>query len=409
MKKKKRNASSAFLEVIVFLTSSLSHAIMSIQKSLRWIVLLALFFESNAFLVKNPSSSPLSIREVRVPIRIKSANTKRFIGFHDFTKLESTDVVKEERKMILSTIKNGLVDQLNFQRRLLWVCLFALLSVTQVMGGKGISSIGFSSKNVLASTVSASLLRRHSTRSNQWRNIVLVAGLIASQMQVKNLIQWATLGVCKFSVWYTSCLAAFPLYTKASTTAFISFLADATAQFQEERIRVKESGFNFDLQNYDRRRGLAKVCDSAFISGPLLHFSYGLLESLIPVASFSGWYASLAALSHVLIDDFIVDAVFIAIMFVSTGIGEGYSRKQLIPQFKRDYFPTVRAGWATSVVVLPLEFCLFRFLPLNYRVLGMNFIDIIWEAVVSFMVHKRRRIEIKDGSDNIPLLGCSSG
>lgn len=122
----------------------------------------------------------------------------------------------------------------------------------------------------------------------------------------------------------------------------------------------------------------------------MLHFGYGWLERAIPISVAVG-SASQAAAAHVLIDDFILDTIFIAIMFVSTGIGEGYYLHQILSQCRKDYIPAVKTMWKTSFVLMPLEFCLFRFLPLSLRVLGMNFIEILWDAIVSFMIHKRRK------------------
>jgi hypothetical protein len=192
-----------------------------------------------------------------------------------------------------------------------------------------------------------------------------------------------------FSTWYTGVLHQFPLITKSLTTAVIGVLGDTAAQFLEERIRAKKGGTNMEpLRRYDQRRGLAVFGDSLLISGPLLHVAYNVLESVIPVA---GPYASLAAMSHVVIDNFLLDAVFVAAMFVSTGIVEGYT-KQILPQLKKDYFNTIKTGWATSIALMPFVFVCFRFLPLSFRVLGMNIIDIFWEAIISYMVHRRRRL-----------------
>lgn len=204
--------------------------------------------------------------------------------------------------------------------------------------------------------------------------------------------------------WYTGCLDAFPLYTKSLTSAVISLAGDGGAQFHEQRIRARKVGRRVGLSNfrYDRRRGLTNFADSALVCGPLLHYGYGLLESAIPVADACGGGGgvalspSRAAAAHVLIDDFVFDAIFIALMFVSTGIGEGYRPSQIARQCKRDYVPAVKAMWKASVFLMPLEFCLFRFLPLSLRVLGMNFIEIIWDALVSFMIHKRRKPHADD-------------
>mmetsp|Transcript_25755 Transcript_25755/g.46463 ORF Transcript_25755/g.46463 Transcript_25755/m.46463 type:complete len:220 (-) Transcript_25755:111-770(-) len=207
------------------------------------------------------------------------------------------------------------------------------------------------------------------------------------------------IGLC---TWYMGCLNAFPLYTKSLTSAIISLLGDGGAQYHEDRIRAKEIGSHNNVKrfNYNRRRGLTNFADSALICGPMLHYGYDWLESAIPVvnscsssSALCAWSASHAAAAHVLIDDFIFDAIFIAIMFISTGIGEGYYMNQIVTQCKKDYFPTVKTMWKTSFLLMPLEFCLFRFLPLSLRVLGINMMDIIWDAIVSYMIHKRRKAD----------------
>ncbi len=207
--------------------------------------------------------------------------------------------------------------------------------------------------------------------------------------------------------WYMGCLDANPIYTKSITSAAISFLGDGGAQYHEERTRAKKTGFSVSLTNfnYNRRRGITNFADSIFICGPLLHYGYGWLESVIPVvtpcadASTSGlcaWSASQAAAAHVLVDDFVFDAIFIAIMFVTTGIGEGYKPREILSQCREDFVPSVKTMWKASFLLMPLEFCLFRFLPLRLRVLGMNFIEIVWDALVSFMIHKRRKSDVEE-------------
>lgn len=199
------------------------------------------------------------------------------------------------------------------------------------------------------------------------------------------------------------CLDAFPLYTKSVTSAVISLLGDGGAQYHEERTRAKSIGSQISVKNfnYNSRRGITNFADSAFVCGPLLHYGYGWLESAIPIAvnpcsagssSWCAWSASHAAAAHVLIDDFIFDAMFIAIMFISTGIGEGYYMKQIASEFRKDYVPAVKTMWKAGLVLMPLEFCMFRFLPLSLRVLGMNMIEILWDSMVSFVIHKHRKV-----------------
>jgi hypothetical protein len=201
-----------------------------------------------------------------------------------------------------------------------------------------------------------------------------------------------------------------PLFTKAVTTATIGFLGDGTAQYLETRLLdspqesrnanddPKRSGKSSDrsssashswLKNYNRRRGLSVFGENIFVSGPLLHFAYNAMEDLLPT-TFGGRSAILAALGHALIDNFVLDTIFLSLTFVTTGIAEGYIR-EIIPQFRKDFLPTLKIGWVTGMCLLPVQFVLFRFFPLSLRVLGVNMIDVFWEAYISFMVHRRRR------------------
>jgi hypothetical protein len=277
--------------------------------------------------------------------------------------------------------------------------MLVMLMYTQLVPGQ--ASLPFdlvSQKNLVFSTVSATLLRSSTTRKWKFSGQYFLASaiLLWQIVQTGNLIAGLSAVFSQFSTVYMSCLTTFPLYTKALTTAVISVMGDATAQILEERIRAKKEDTQFSFsQNYDRRRGLSIVADSILVTGPLLHFAYNWLEHLIPVAGATG-SASLAALAQVLIDNCVLDSIFVAIMFVTTGIAEGYTAKQIIPHIKKDYFATVKTSWVTSFVLMPLQFVCFRFLPLSFRVLGVNFIDIFWQAMVSYMVHRRRRGEIKD-------------
>ena len=198
------------------------------------------------------------------------------------------------------------------------------------------------------------------------------------------------------SSWYMGLLAWSPVVTKAVTTATIGVLGDTTAQYLETRLQKSkesepeestDSGSWF--KNYDLRRGMSFFGENIFISGPLLHFAYNFMEDILPT-TVGGRSAVLAAMGHALLDNFVLDTIFLAIMFVTTGIAEGYAN-EIIPQFKQDFVPTLKTGWLTGLCLLPVQFLLFRFFPLSLRVLGVNIIDVFWEAYISYMVHRRRR------------------
>jgi hypothetical protein len=119
-----------------------------------------------------------------------------------------------------------------------------------------------------------------------------------------------------------------------------------------------------------------------------MHWGYGLFEQIIPTTAVGG--RSLAAITHVLADSTVLDGIFIASTYLVTGMMEGINRDELLYQFRKDYFPSLKASVAASVTLAPLEFAYFRFLPVPLRPLFMNLNDIVWDAVISFMAHRSR-------------------
>lgn len=282
-----------------------------------------------------------------------------------------------------------------------WAVMLAMLAFGQFFAKNstaplmGSSPADGSKNNLIYSTVSATLLRRQDQRASPVQaklQFLLTWGFVLWQLSSKAgpVVRVLLAHVSMFPSWYMGVLDTSPLITKSLTTAVIGLLGDTGAQCVEERIRARKDGSkNRWFQNYDRRRGLSNVGGSLLVTGPLLHLAFNVLEDLIPVAG-GGAAASVAALTQVLINDFLLDAVFVAMTFVTTGVAEGYA-SQIVPQLRSDYFATIKASWTTSLALVPLEFVCFRFLPLSFRVLGMNFIDIFWEALISYMIHRRRK------------------
>lgn len=202
--------------------------------------------------------------------------------------------------------------------------------------------------------------------------------------------------------WYILCLEESPVMTKSITTAIIQIAGDYCAQFVEEyRIRSSNGRSSSSWQsviasNYDARRGLSMAADGFFLSGPLLHYAFEFMEHVVPTDTSSDGHASLAALLHVLLNDYVVDSVYLALSFVFVTAAEGHTG-DMVQIFQKDFFNTLKASWGTSIALIPVEFLSFLYLPLSFRVLAMNFLDIIWGAIISFVAHRSRR---KNGSNN---------
>jgi hypothetical protein len=207
-------------------------------------------------------------------------------------------------------------------------------------------------------------------------------------------------------LWYMAQLSANPILTKSVTAGIIGAIGDYMAQGLERVFESRASeAANGGRQpqhpadrrgdpryehRYDGRRGLSCLLYGLFISGPLMHLAYDLFEMILPVSSGAGTGSCLAAISHVLADSIFLDSIFVATTFIVTGAMEGYNWRQLRSQLKGDYVPTLKASWVTSLGLLPVEFICFRYLPVSLRVMAVNFIDVIWDTVISFMAHRSR-------------------
>lgn len=220
--------------------------------------------------------------------------------------------------------------------------------------------------------------------------------------------------------WYIHHLESSPLVTKSITGGIIGIIGDALAQIVQYQHQPREFtkgkkskacqvSHNDKKFHYNCRRGLATLIDNIFISGPLMHVGYDFFEKIMPITtattskakkiSISKSYltsimpskSSIAALSHVFGDLIFLDSLFIATSMVTSGILEGYSiQNSIIPQIRTEYITNWKTSTATSGLLLPFEFTCFRYLPVRYRALAMNFADVIWDGVVSFMNHRNR-------------------
>ena len=372
------------------------------------IVLLCLFLGQYAFIAHVPLTKHFTPTYVGTPRSFTSTATTRFSGWriqNSRTSSTESDESNNPAHALLQDVDAAVeATQVSPNRRNLpWIVMFVSLVFTQIfVGTPNVDSLN-TSNNVVYSAVSATMLKGVSKGRLSWKMYAAIAVIMwhmSHSAMAAQVLKLVVVACSKFGEFYMTQLTANPLITKSITTGAIGFAGDYVAQ-TIERIRATNSakaslasqaeGSSLHLRHdYDRRRALSVILDGCLISGPLLHFSYNWLESLIPVHSATGLAASASAISQVLIDDFFLDAMFVAIMFVTTGIGEGHA-KQIIPQFKKDFIPTIKASWATSIFLMPLEFVCFRFLPLSFRVLGMNVIDIFWGAMVSFMAHRNRK------------------
>jgi Mpv17 / PMP22 family len=225
--------------------------------------------------------------------------------------------------------------------------------------------------------------------------IVLIRGVVASSARWLPSIP---LIISSFSDWYQKILEESPLLTKSVTAGLIQFVGDYGAQHYENsklssatsRDTTAEDGNKARISSppgrYNFRRGLSLFVDGLVLSGPMLHYCYQWMEEILPTGT-GGWKATMC---HVMVDDYIIDNMYITLSFVFTSISEGHGR-ELASILRKDYWATMTASWCTNLALVPVEFFCFGCLSVQFRTLFMNFVDLLWGAIISFMSHRSRR------------------
>ncbi|PWA96298.1 mpv17/PMP22 [Artemisia annua] len=166
---------------------------------------------------------------------------------------------------------------------------------------------------------------------------------------------------------YLALLEAHPVWTKAITSALLTFVGDLICQI----VIDKKQSPDFKRVSIFTFLGMALV-------GPTLHFWYLYLSKLVTMEGASG------ALLRLVIDQFIFAPVFIGV-FLSTLVTLEGSPSQVLPKLKQEWLSSVIANWQLWI---PFQFLNFRFVPQQFQVLASNVIALVWNVILSYKAHK---------------------
>ncbi|XP_076953386.1 protein sym-1-like [Bidens hawaiensis] len=170
-----------------------------------------------------------------------------------------------------------------------------------------------------------------------------------------------------FLAWYLSLLEAYPVWTKAITSALLTFVGDLVCQVLIDQVP------SLDI----KRVSLFTFLGMAMV-GPTLHFWYLYLSKLVTTTGASG------AFIRLIIDQFIFAPTFIAV-FLSTLITLEGRPSQVLLKLQQEWVSSVTANWQLWI---PFQFLNFLFVPQQFQVLAANFIALVWNVILSYKAHK---------------------
>ncbi|KAG2385977.1 hypothetical protein C9374_003126 [Naegleria lovaniensis] len=199
----------------------------------------------------------------------------------------------------------------------------------------------------------------------------------------------------RFSRWYLNMLETRPILTKSVSSSILVGLGDVLTQtLEHDHHKHPSSSSNTTTSTtsftLDYVRTLKMASFGIVLIGPTLHLWYKFLDRFVAKKYPVGYILSktertLNAARQMFVDQTIF-APFALFQFLAyMGTIEGKSFDSILEKMKQDMWPTLIVNWYIWPAVQMLNFTL---VPLQYRVLFVNSVSILWNAYLSHVQHK---------------------
>ncbi|KAL3668400.1 hypothetical protein V7S43_006488 [Phytophthora oleae] len=177
-----------------------------------------------------------------------------------------------------------------------------------------------------------------------------------------------------FRVKYDRWLRDSPLLTKGVTSAVLFGLGDRIAQ----RTENSETG-NDAEDHHGLKRTVRMMLWGGLVFAPVGHAWYNLLEKAVR----SKGAASIV--KKIAVDQVIFSPPLSLAFFTYAGVSEGKPVRETVASAVAKLPPTLAVNWTVWPLV---HVCTFGFVPLQYRILFINVVNIGWSAFLSRMASK---------------------
>lgn len=200
-----------------------------------------------------------------------------------------------------------------------------------------------------------------------------------------------------FRVFYDDCLRARPLVTKCVTSGILFGVGDRIAQHIERRndATLDSTSSDDDAVFVDYEAKAHAQRDATHASAlrtarmmvwgglgfaPIAHTWYNLIERLAPGST------ATAVVKKIALDQIFFAPAISTTFYTATQSLEGKSLSEALAVAKEKVPPTLRVNY----MVWPLvHLFTFNFVPLQYRILYINFVSIGWSTFLSQMTNAK--------------------
>lgn len=172
---------------------------------------------------------------------------------------------------------------------------------------------------------------------------------------------------------YRRLLTKYPLAIQAVQAGTLMALGDQIAQNFVEQRKFKELDFVRTAQ-------FGSI--GLFIAGPVTRTWYGILDKHI------GSKGGIVVLKKVSCDQLLFAPVFLAVLLSTIGIFQGNSVEELQMKLKNEYLDILKNNYKLWPIV---QLCNFYFIPLQYQVLIVQSVALLWNTYISYRTSLGKR------------------
>lgn len=174
---------------------------------------------------------------------------------------------------------------------------------------------------------------------------------------------------------YDRWLQSSPLLTKGVTSAILFGLGDQIAQRIDKFDENERDGCEA-YNCYGLQRTAKMMVWGGFVFAPVGHVWYNFLEKAVRGTGMTAVAKKVAA------DQVVFSPPLSLAFFTYSGVSETLSLRNAVDTAATKLAPTLAVNWTVWPLV---HVCTFGFVPLQYRILFINVVNIGWSAFLSRM------------------------
>ncbi|XP_037115679.1 peroxisomal membrane protein 2 [Syngnathus acus] len=170
---------------------------------------------------------------------------------------------------------------------------------------------------------------------------------------------------------YLFLLKKYPILTKSVTSGILSALGNLLSQILEAR---KKSRSNASAKEIDAAGAARFAIYGLFITGPVSHYFYQLMEMWMPTTD------QYCVIKRLLLDRLVFAPGFLMIFYLVMNILEAKGADDFKKKITESYWTALKMNWK---VWTPFQFININFVPVEFRVLFANMIALFWYAYLA--------------------------